>query len=64
MNEEFEPGLVAVGAPVRDFRGRIVAAVNVSGPSFRFADRLEDAAERVRDEAGQLSRALGAPAAG
>ena len=35
-DEELEPGLVAVAAPVRRFDGRIVAAVNVSGPSFRF----------------------------
>ena len=59
VDEELEPGLVAVGAPVRDFRGRIVAAVNVSAPSFRFAGRLEDAGEQVRDVAFELSRTLG-----
>ena len=63
VNEEFEPGLVAVGAPVRDFRGRIVAAVNVSAPSFRFADRLEAAGGQVRAEAEELSRTLGWPGA-
>ena len=36
-DEELEPGLAAVAAPVRRFDGRIVAALNVSGPSFRFA---------------------------
>jgi len=61
VDEEFEPGLVAVGAPVRDFRGRIVAAVNVSAPSFRFAGRLEDAGEQVRAVAVELSRVLGWP---
>jgi DNA-binding IclR family transcriptional regulator len=59
VDEEFEPGLVAVGAPVRDFRGRIVAAVNVSAPKFRFAARLEQAGEEVRGVADELSRALG-----
>jgi DNA-binding IclR family transcriptional regulator len=59
VNEELETGLVAVGAPVRDFRGRIVAAVNVSAPSFRFAERLESAGEQVREAAGELSRTLG-----
>jgi IclR family KDG regulon transcriptional repressor len=59
VDEELEPGLVAVGAPVRDFRGRIVAAVNVSAPSFRFAGRLENAGEQVRDVAVELSRTLG-----
>ena len=32
-DEEMEPGLVAAAAPVRDAHGRIVAALNVSGPS-------------------------------
>jgi len=36
-DEEFETGLVAVGAPVRDFSGRVVAAVNVSAPKYRLA---------------------------
>ena len=30
-DEELEPGLAAVAAPVRRFDGRIVAALNVSG---------------------------------
>jgi DNA-binding IclR family transcriptional regulator len=59
VDEEFEPGLVAVGAPVRDFRGRIVAAVNVSAPKFRFGARLEQAGEEVRAVADDLSRSLG-----
>jgi DNA-binding IclR family transcriptional regulator len=59
VDEEFEPGLVAVAAPVRDFRGRIVAAVNVSAPKFRFAARLEPAGEQVRRVAEELSRMLG-----
>jgi IclR family KDG regulon transcriptional repressor len=58
-DEEFEPGLVAVAAPVRDFRGRIVAAVNISAPKFRFAPRLDDAGKRVHAVAEDLSRALG-----
>lgn len=59
VDEEFEPGLVAVAAPVRDFRGRIVAAVNISAPKFRFAARLHDAGMQVRASADDLSRTLG-----
>jgi DNA-binding IclR family transcriptional regulator len=58
-DEEFEPGLVAVAGTVRDFRGRVVAAVSVSAPKFRFARRLEEAGEQVRTVAGELSRMLG-----
>jgi DNA-binding IclR family transcriptional regulator len=58
-DEEFEPGLVAVAAPVRDFQGRIVAAVNISAPKFRFAPQLAAAGERVQAVAEELSRELG-----
>lgn len=59
VDEEFEPGLVAVAAPVRDFRGRVAAAINVSAPKFRFEKRVAVAGEAVKDAAGELSRQLG-----
>jgi IclR family transcriptional regulator, KDG regulon repressor len=55
-DEELEPGLVAVAAPVRGFDGRIVAAVNVSGPSFRFRPQLAAAGPRVARAADELGR--------
>ncbi len=58
-DEEFEPGLVSAAAPVRDFRGRIVAALNVSGPKFRFGADLEARGLVVREAAEELSRRLG-----
>ncbi len=58
-DEEFEPGLVAVAAPVRDFGGRIVAALNVSAPKFRFAKQLPRAGEQVKGAADELSASLG-----
>lgn len=60
VRDEFERGLVAVAAPVRGFDGRIVAALNVSGPTFRFGTRAQAAGAEVRDAAVELSRALGA----
>lgn len=59
--EEFEPGLVAVAAPVRDFRGRICAAVNVSGPKFRFdgSNPLEAVGCAISEVADELSQLLG-----
>lgn len=61
-DEESEPGLVAAAAPVRDFTGTVVAAVNVSGPKFRLGERLKQAGELVRGAAGQISANLGAAA--
>ena len=59
VREEFEPGLVAAAAPIRDAAGRVVAAVNVSAPRFRFDHRLDEAALRVVAAAAELSAALG-----
>jgi len=58
-DEEFEPGLVAVAAPVRSPRGVIVAAVNVSAPKFRLGGALEPAGRHVLTAAGRLSAMLG-----
>ncbi|MGI8928426.1 MAG: IclR family transcriptional regulator domain-containing protein, partial [Candidatus Limnocylindrales bacterium] len=59
VDEEFEPGLVAVSAPVRGFRGDIVAALNVSGPKFRLGSRLHFAAQEIKAAAGELSLQMG-----
>lgn len=58
VDEEFEAGLVAVSAPVRSVTGRIVAALNISGPKFRLADRLDAACVTVMAAAAELSRQL------
>jgi DNA-binding IclR family transcriptional regulator len=60
-DEDFEAGLVAVAAPVRDFRGRIVAALNVSAPKFRLDPRLGEAGAAVADAAEELSALVGSP---
>lgn len=58
-DEEFEVGLVAVAAPVRNARGAIVAALNVSAPKFRLGAGLEPAARHVLAAATSLSAELG-----
>jgi DNA-binding IclR family transcriptional regulator len=57
---ELEEGLNAVAAPVRRLSGEVVAALSVSGPSFRV--RSVDLARLGRlaiDAAGAVSRRLG-----
>ena len=59
VKEEFEPGVVAAAAPVRDAAGRVVAALNVSAPRFRLdGARLDAAALRVAEAAESLSAAF------
>jgi DNA-binding IclR family transcriptional regulator len=61
--EECEIGLCCAAAPIHDERGRVVAAISVSGPSFRLeADALEQRiAPAVVRAADGLSRSLGYP---
>jgi DNA-binding IclR family transcriptional regulator len=58
--EEFEVGLNAVAAPVRNADGAVVAALSVSGPSFRMdAEGFPRVAGRLVAGADELSRRLG-----
>jgi len=59
VDEEFEAGLIAAAAPIRDFRGRIVAALNVSAPKFRFSKELQRAGVQLKLAADELSTSIG-----
>lgn len=59
-DEESEPSLIGIAAPIRDARNRIVAAINVSGPSFRLAPITAAAVNEVAQSATKLSSMLGA----
>ena len=59
-DEELEPGLIAVAAPVHGFDGAVVAALSVSAPTTRMTrDRLTTAAGHCVAEAAGLSAVLG-----
>ncbi|MQA26124.1 MAG: helix-turn-helix domain-containing protein [Micromonosporaceae bacterium] len=60
--DEFEVGLTAVGAPVRNADGECVASLSASGPSFRLtAERVEEIAKAVVAAADEVSGRLGWP---
>ena len=59
-DEELEPGLVAVAAPVRRDGGVVIAAVSVSGPASRLTARaIPAAAAQCAAAAARLSAVLG-----
>ncbi|MDF3294116.1 IclR family transcriptional regulator [Streptomyces silvisoli] len=59
VSEEFEPGLVGVSAPIRDFRGRVVAALNISAPYDRMDGSLPAAGRATALAAERVSAQLG-----
>jgi DNA-binding IclR family transcriptional regulator len=60
--EEFEEGIRCIAGPVRDYRGRVVAAVSVSVPAARLPrSRTAALVEQVLDTARRVSEALGHP---
>lgn len=60
VTEELEIGLNAVAAPVYDAHGDVVAALSVSGPSYRLSsDQFADVAKRTIAAAEGISRRLG-----
>ena len=58
--EELEPGLSGVAAPIRNHEGRTVAALSVSGPTSRLpGPRLVEIGSLVKKTAGRISARLG-----
>jgi IclR family acetate operon transcriptional repressor len=59
-NEEKEPGLRCVSAPVRSDTGKLLAALSVSGPAFRVTNqRVPEIGKAVMQAASELSYELG-----
>ncbi|MFI2188530.1 IclR family transcriptional regulator [Streptomyces sioyaensis] len=60
--EEFEIGLHAMAAPIRNPDGRVIAALSASGPSYRFTEeRLHEVAPVLLSGAEEISRRMGYP---
>jgi DNA-binding IclR family transcriptional regulator len=69
--DELEDGYVAIGAPLRRYDGRIVAAISLGGPTARFGPArirtlvgpVREAAERISERLGWSAAAAAAPRA-
>lgn len=59
-DEELEEGLTAVAAPILDGAGRVIAAISVSGPSYRLrATSFPEVAGRLVAGAREISTRMG-----
>lgn len=61
VDQEAEPGLYSVAAPVWDFRGEVVAAIQVVGAREAMSARAAECGAACARAATALSDALGAP---
>jgi len=57
-HEENEENVICVGSPVLDGRGRVIAAVSVSGPKFRVGRQVKVLGELCRRTAERISSDL------
>jgi DNA-binding IclR family transcriptional regulator len=58
--EEYELGLNAMAAPIREHGGRVVAAVSASGPAYRFTPaRMHELAGALMAGARKISHRMG-----
>lgn len=59
-NEEYFMGLTCLAMPIRGHEGEVVAALSVSGPTFRFGvDKIMTLREELSKEILQISKHLG-----
>jgi DNA-binding IclR family transcriptional regulator len=59
-DEEFEQGIRAVSAPIRNREGAVIAAMSVAGPASRLTpERIPETARELVATAGAVSRRLG-----
>ena len=56
--DELEVGLTGIAVPVRGQRGEVVAALGISGPTARLADRRDEIGRLLSTQATQLTRVL------
>lgn len=58
--EEFQPGVICIGAAIRNYTGAVIASLSCSIPTMRASEETTAAVrERVRAAAFELSQALG-----
>lgn len=59
-DREHELTVRCVGAPIRDYSKRIIAAISVSGVADSFSpEKIQDYGEKVRQTAAEISRRMG-----
>ena len=63
-DEEYQPGVICIGAAIRDHNGAVVGAISASTPTMRASEQhLALVREQVTSAVRALSAELGGPGA-
>lgn len=58
-DEECEMGARCIAAPIRDYTGKIIAAISVSGPTIRMThEKINIIKEYIKETAGKISKIM------
>lgn len=58
-DEEKEEGLYCLAAPIKNSRGKVVAAVSISGPSTRMKERKQELIDSIKETGEHISSDIG-----
>lgn len=60
VHEGYQEGLSAIAAPIRDHTGNVIAAVSISGPTYRIGQsKIQNFIDALLDTANDISSNLG-----
>jgi IclR family transcriptional regulator, KDG regulon repressor len=59
-NQEYCPDLVSVAAPVKNYRGRVIACISITAPALRANDeKIKELGNHVKVSAEKVSQSMG-----
>lgn len=59
-NQEYSPDLVSVAAPVRNYRGRVIACIAITSPALRMnEDKVKEFGDQIKLTAEKISQSMG-----
>jgi DNA-binding IclR family transcriptional regulator len=59
-NQEYSTDLISVAAPVRNYRGRVIACIAITSPALRMnEEKIKEFGEQVKSTAEKISQSMG-----
>jgi len=58
-NQELEEGLICIASPIFNLEGKVIAAISISGPTFRLNSKIKEYIPLVKRTAISISELMG-----